>query len=110
MRKIVVIILLVCVWSCRSKKKIVEREAIKTEVAVNEITKTDVLIDSSATTSTETIKTDFTNTIALTQADPEKTVTIEDDKGNKLTITGANVVISDTKTTKATTEETTTNS
>ena len=98
MKKIIVLILIVFSFqACRSKKKIVERTNQKIEHALQEQKETSAEIktqkDSSVNIKSETITIAKTDEIDLTQADPFKTIIIEDQDGKKLIITGANVSI-----------------
>jgi hypothetical protein len=113
MNKLILIIILILFVSCKTKKKIVERgkEVTATTIneTVNEIKKTDVVIGS--VTKLETSKVIITKdkTLILTQADSTKVIVIEDETGAKLTIKGANVVLTDVSKVEDTTEDTTIN-
>lgn len=90
-------VLLILLSGCKTKKKVIDRQKQSVEKhtneTVNEITNNDILLDSFAKTGSGYIITDNIKTIDLTQADINKTITIEDSKGFKLTIKGANAVI-----------------
>lgn len=93
----IIILVLALGFSCKSKKKLVEKEETAIEVASN--TKTvDSLsitkqIDSIVNSSSENIKVEENQEIELKQADENKTITIEDESGKKLTIKGADAII-----------------
>lgn len=98
MRKIVLltlIVLTIFVQSCRSKKKIVEREAVKiekiAEVKKEETTVKDVKTDSVVKTKSETLIITEKKDIELTQGDPNKEIVIIDPDGKKTVYKGANV-------------------
>lgn len=84
--------------SCKSKKKITEREKTEEVVTkvekVNTVTVNDVLKETVAVNTLEELFLSKNDKIQLTQADPEKTITLTDHHGRTTTITGANATIS----------------
>jgi len=103
-KQIILIVLTAILFSftgCKAKKKTTEREKVKEEI-VTEVKTKDVVsvtekLDSTATGKTENFKVEVDEEIELTQADPDKVITIEDQDGNKLTITGADAKIKKTE-------------
>lgn len=99
MKKLIFILCVLALVGCRSKKKIVEREQIKTEIKTEvkkeENTQKDVKIDSSVNSSKETITLTTQKAIELTQGDPNKEIVVIDHTGKKTSYKGANVVIRD---------------
>lgn len=96
---LLICVLLTLLIGCKSKKKLTEREAVKIEATteVKETKKNDITIDSIATKKSETITVTEKKDIELTQADPDKVITLIDSNGKKTTIQGANAIIRDSK-------------
>lgn len=91
-----ILLMVTCASSCRSKKKMVQKEAITLErtqaVMVDETVLFDITKDSIANTATETITTNKDETIDVETADTEKEVTItKEEKDGKVIWTGTNV-------------------
>jgi len=84
--------------SCKSKKKITERE--KTEEVVttvekgNTLTANDVVKETVFVNTLEELFFSKNDKIELTQADSKKTIVLTDHRGQITTITGANAIIS----------------
>ena len=103
MRILLIIILSLILIGCRTKKKVTERENVQIETVhkedVTQKTETTTKIDSTVVEKEETLVIDKGQEIELVQADPEKTITIENEKGKKLVIKGADARIkqNDTK-------------
>jgi len=83
------IILMILLIGCKTKHKVIQRS----KEIVKEVVKKDVKKDSSAVFVIEEIKVKKDESIELTQADPDKTITITDEKGKTLIIKGANAII-----------------
>lgn len=87
--------------SCKTKQKTTEREKEKIVSTLQEksIDKTilDIKTDSFAKKGSSHIFTNENQSLELTQADPNKKIIVEDEKGNKLHITGANAVLKNNK-------------
>src|SRR5690606_41214600 len=95
MKTIPYILAVIFLCSCGSKKKLVEKEKVKIETSTA-ISQTEIKAtkkDSSGTkTETKGSITDE-STIELTQADPDKEITLIDSEGRQTKIKGANAVI-----------------
>lgn len=99
--------LLLMVWlvllamGCGGKKKLVQKSEFSTEVAkverVNELTENNVKTDISTSSKTETHSITENSDVSLTQADPDKEITLIDPQGRVTKIKGANAVISNRK-------------
>lgn len=93
----IITFLLFLLTSCKVKHKTVERQ--KESISLDKIEKVskvenkDISIDSSFTLKSEHLKLSKNTSIKLTQANENKTITIEDETGKKLTITGADAFI-----------------
>lgn len=102
--KILLIAILFSFTGCKSKKKVVEKEQEKVETVTQTQTATEIKevasIDSVAVKETETIKIESTKDIELEQADPDKTIILEDSSGKVLKVTGANVKITESEKTE----------
>lgn len=115
MRYLIIIICILSLASCRTKKKIVERQAFTVEeisaVEISSITENDIKVDSGTNTGTTTITTDLNEGIDVETADTEKEVTItKEEKDGKTVWTGTNVKkISVTKNNTKTEKKDTTN-
>lgn len=97
MKKLIPILIILLLVGCKTKQKFVEREAVKIE-RVQETKKDstvqkDIKTDSIVEKATNTIKITKNTDIELTQADPNKTIILEDSEGKQTKITGANAVI-----------------
>ena len=101
MNKIIITLFLFVFFGCKTKHKIIEREKEITETKLEEkaIDKSinDIKIDSFAKKGSNHIITSDLKSIELTQADSDKTITLEDNKGFKMTIKGANAIIKESK-------------
>lgn len=86
--------------SCKSKKKILEKEKLEVFINENKSTtenqKTTTTVKDTNSLKIETVKITSNQKLELTQADPEKVIIIEDETGKKLKITGANAIVSNT--------------
>lgn len=84
--------------SCRSKKKLVEKssELVKTELAIAEVAieTTDIDLKTKGASVSEVFSVSKNDVLELTQADPDKSITITNANGDKMSIKGANVKIS----------------
>jgi cytoskeletal protein RodZ len=99
--------LLLMVWlvmwatSCGGKKKLVQKSEFSTEIAkverVNELAEKNVKTNISTTQKTETHSITENSDVTLTQADPEKEITLIAPDGSVTKIKGANAVISSRK-------------
>jgi hypothetical protein len=93
------ILAVVFLCSCGSKKKLVEKEKVRIETSTS-ISQTDINETKKDSTGTKTeTKVSITDesTIELTQADPNKEITLIDSQGRETKIKGANAVISKRK-------------
>ncbi|AXP79188.1 hypothetical protein CJ739_88 [Mariniflexile rhizosphaerae] len=99
---IFIMLLMLFILGCKTKQKTIERE--KESIISNleqkgiKITNNDIKIDSFAKKGSSVFKVNDNQTLELTQADSSKTITLEDEKGNKLKIKGANATIKNEKT------------
>lgn len=98
---IIISLMVLMVFGCKTKDKVTERERIKTVSALEEKkidqTHNDIKIDSFAKKGSASIKITDNQSLELTQADPDKKIIVEDSNGNKLQITGANAVLKNNK-------------
>src|SRR5690606_29920142 len=90
------ILAVIFLCSCGSKKKLVEKEKIKIETSqtISQEVKTETKKDSSAIKTETKVSITDESTIELTQADPNKEITLIDENGKETKIKGANAVIS----------------
>jgi ATP-dependent Zn protease len=83
--------------SCASKKKITERSNEKTKreevSSVSSITKNAIKTETSKIKTSEVYLVSKNDILELTQADPEKSITITNANGQSMSIKGANVTI-----------------
>ncbi len=99
MKRIAVLLtalILISLTSCRSKKKVVEKEAMTIEtveaVKISESIQMDIVEDSLVISNTETIITNNDESIDIETADPDKEVTLtKEEKNGKTVWTGKNV-------------------
>src|SRR5690606_4052490 len=93
------ILAVIFLCSCGSKKKLVEKEKVKTEQtsSLHESTIKETKKDSSGTKTETKVSITDESTIELTQADPNKEITLIDENGKETKIKGANAVISKRK-------------
>jgi hypothetical protein len=99
--------LLLMVWlvllatSCGGKKKLVQKSEFSTEIAkverVNELEENSVVKDYLTTQKTKTHSITENSDVSLTQADPDKEITLIAPDGSVTKIKGANAVISSRK-------------
>ena len=96
---ILLLILIIALSSCGSKKKIVEKEKVKieTSTAISQTEIKETKKDSSGTKTETKVSITDESTIELTQADPNKEITLIDENGKETKIKGANAVISKRK-------------
>lgn len=96
-----IIFVIIGLTSCKTKQKATEREKEKAVSTLQEkgIDKTvnDIKTDSFAKKGSSYIFASDSQSLELMQADPNKKITVEDEKGNKLHITGANAIIKNSK-------------
>ena len=99
LQNIILIILIISFSSCGSKKKLVEKEKVKieTSTAISQTEIKESKKDSSGTKTETKVSITDQNTIELTQADPDKEITLIDSEGRQTKIKGANAVISKRK-------------
>lgn len=99
LQTILLLILLIYFSSCGSKKKLVEKGKVKTEQtsSLQESTIKESKKDSSGTKTETKVSITDESTIELTQADPNKEITLIDSEGKETKIKGANAVISKRK-------------
>lgn len=99
MRTLLFIILIIALSSCGSKKKLVEKEKVNIEqsTSISQEVKTEIKKDSSGTKTETKVSITDESTIELTQADPNKEITLIDSEGKQTKIKGANAVISKRK-------------
>lgn len=83
--------------SCKTKHKVTERESVKTDVKTEEKQSTEkhnyINIDSAYSKINKTLLSLSRFKYGFTQADSSKTIIIEDSKGNKLKVKGADISI-----------------
>ena len=93
---LILLILIIAFSSCGSKKKLIEKEKIKieTSTAISQTEIKETKKDSSGTKTETKVSITDESTIDLTQADPNKEITLIDSEGRQTKIKGANAVIS----------------
>lgn len=95
--------------SCKTKHKVTSREAVKQQTKSNQtanvLKENNVVSNIGTKISNTTFKIDSESIIKLTQANPESSITIENEKGEKLKVTGANVDISKKESTETKDDE-----
>tara|TARA_R110000803_G_scaffold206969_1_gene274589 strand:+ start:2640 stop:3158 length:519 start_codon:yes stop_codon:yes gene_type:complete len=101
MKKIIIIILLLTLIGCKTKKKVTERTHEKIELSeikkIVDSTKKEVKKNILNKNKSEVLKITENKDVELTQADPNKEIIVIDSRGSKTIYKGANVIIRDKK-------------
>lgn len=94
-------LLLLSLFSCKTKHKVIDREKVKENTSKQETEKevkqTDIVFNNNIKTGSDIFKITDKTDVKLTQADPNKTITITDESGKKTIIQGANIIFKKTE-------------